>query len=692
MITVESLRSDPLVHRFGELFNPPGLTNFLGCVQSDVDVVGIRSLNFPPFSNSDSVTAGLYVDGRYFPSTGAPITYVWRPDRIERSAEFRGFRLSSTTVLPVGRMAALVVLEVENVSGADRDLHLRLSLKSTLTRSVDSWKEPYPPSEPENAIGFAGDRSALTFASIESEAWSVQGCWPRPERIELNGMAFRERLAPGEVWRMAFVNAIGPTLDEALATYDAVMADPRAEVDKARRDWNAELRAVFTPGNDRYSGSLPWLDTDDDDIRHLYLAGILGVVMFKRDSPYSVVGRAYDTLMPRYWQGLTFLWDYCLSSVVHSLLDPAVQRKYLRHWMSTDVHTHMGTHWLTGRGVGEWYSVNDGAMVRMLHDYVRWTGDRSFLDEQVESVHGTEQRVVDYLLEYARAWERFRTANGLADYGGIANLLECVSTYVHEVASMNAANVYGLRAAAEVLTAIGETAESDRLRAEAANLVNEVLKLYAEGEGHWNTRFPDGWLLPVRHAYDFATILNTIPGDLSDAQQREMTRFFQRELMTPSWMHALSCADPDATFTVRPDHQWTGAYIAWPSESAAGLFNIGQGDLAFRWMKGLAATANQGPFGQAHFAESVIPPDSGGARKAAPDLPWICDWACSAGGSWARLIIESLFGVKATVADGLHATPNLGAFDGDARLVNLAHQGRLYTVDRDGAHEQPGPA
>ena len=44
-----------------------------------------------------------------------------------------------------------------------------------------------------------------------------------------------------------------------------------------------------------------------------------------------------------------------------------------------------------------------------------------------------------------------QTASGLADYGGLNNLLECVNTYLHEVASLNAANVFNLRAAAEVL-------------------------------------------------------------------------------------------------------------------------------------------------------------------------------------------------------------------------------------------------
>ncbi len=63
--TLDELASDTLVHRFGDLFNPPGLTNFLGCVQVDNDLFAIRNLNFPPLATSDINTAALYVDRRH---------------------------------------------------------------------------------------------------------------------------------------------------------------------------------------------------------------------------------------------------------------------------------------------------------------------------------------------------------------------------------------------------------------------------------------------------------------------------------------------------------------------------------------------------------------------------------------------------------------------------------------------------
>ncbi|MCK7528647.1 MAG: hypothetical protein MZV64_69375 [Ignavibacteriales bacterium] len=44
---------------------------------------------------------------------------------------------------------------------------------------------------------------------------------------------------------------------------------------------------------------MPLLETTDKEIAKLYYMGVLGVIYFRRDNPYSVLGRTYDTLMPQ---------------------------------------------------------------------------------------------------------------------------------------------------------------------------------------------------------------------------------------------------------------------------------------------------------------------------------------------------------------------------------------------------------
>ena len=681
---LEELASSKLTHRAGDLFNPPGLTNFLGCVQSGLDPTGISSLTFPPIASGETLTGALFVDGRYFASAGRPVSFRWLPDRIERSAEWEGLLLTSTTLLPWGMTAAMVVLEVTNQTDGDREVDLRFGVQSSITNQKRTWGDALPPWEEDNEVVVDRDRGAVVFSSRHTAAASVQGTSPRADAIDGRSLYLRWSLKPKESRRVSFIAAVGESQSQAAATFDTLAAEPDAAMERSHAEWIKEIEAIFTPGNGRYSGSLPRLETDDETLRRIYHTAALGVAYFKRESPQSVVGKTYDTLMPRYWQSVTFLWDYSLSSLVHVLLDPAVMRGHLEHWMRSDIHKCFGTDWLTGGIVGTWYSVNDHAMTLMIDRYLRWSGEMSWLDRQVAGV-GT---VRDMLTEYARNWQSFQTPQGLADYGGIGNLLECVSTYVHEVASLNAANVWNLRTAAGIHEHGGDAAVAAALRAEAAALIEKVGNLYADGKGFWCARFPDGRLVPVRHCYDFLTILNLIDGDLTDAQKSEMANFFERELKTPLWMHALSPEDPDAITSVRPDHQWNGAYTAWPALSVTGLCRIGRHEMAFEWLKGLAGSANQGPFGQAHFVETVVPPDEGGAIKAPSDFPYINDWACSSNGAWANVILESVFGINAGMDGTLSANPNLEAFDAGARLVDLPYRGRLYTVDRTGIVEQ----
>lgn len=680
--TSADLKSATMTHRPGELFNPPALTNFLGCVQVGVDPVAVCNLNFPPLATGETTSGVLYLEGKLFASTGEPVSFTWYPDRVERRARWDGWEIASTTALVWGKTACIVRFTITNGAGTERRLDGGLAIQGTITRSVDGWQQPSAPTGGPTRGAVDVDRQAVGRTSPSGET-SIQGLVASSCAPDDRGVWFDLALRPGESFTGVYVYAVADDPATARALYDAVVPGVAAEIERTRDEWDAELAAAFTPGNDRYSGSLPVLETSDADLLRLYHLGILGVIYFKRQSPHSVVGRTYDTLMPRYWQTTTYLWDYSLSSTVHALLDPAVMRSHLARWMTHDIHACYGTEWLTGRPVGIWYSVNDYAMTHMIDEYVTWSGNREWLAEPVDSGDGDAQTVADLFRGYAENWRQYASRNGLADYGGVGNLLECVSSYVHEVASLNAANVWSLRTVARHLEDT-DPATMTKLRDDADELVKRLWELYEDGEGWFNARQPDGRLLPVRHCYDLMTVLGSIPDDISSDRRDEMVRYFQSQLQTPTWMRALSPEDPDAVTSLRPDHQWNGSYTAWPAGVAAGLFDIGREDVASEWLHGLARTANQGPFAQAHFTEDFASAEAGGARKASYEEPYINDWACSSGGAWAKLVIRSVFGVDPSGGD-LEANPRLERLDPDARLVDLSHRGKLHTVDRDGA-------
>jgi hypothetical protein len=690
--TTESMRSVVMTHKFGDLFNPPGLTNQWGCAQAAMDVAAIRSIAFPPFAQGEMnvaplgaggelMTGVLYVDGEYFASTKTPIEFVWQPDRILRRSTYKGLELSSVTVVPFKTMTTAVKLTVKNTTGQRRKTEIKLAINGGATKSVAPWNAAYSPGEYDNDRTIDAARNAVLCKSKRTEAFVIQGASPKADTLLPSWLVYNFDLAPNESRSIVFVNSMGATAADAQKDYDAVANRFDQVAGDTTAEWNAQLTAAFTPGNDRFSGYVPTLVTSDDNVKRLYHSAVMSALFFRRTTPHSVYGTTYVTLAPRYWETTTFLWDISLSAMLLAMLDPEVLRRMIETWMKLDVYKHFGTEFLTGAGVGPWYSVNDYAMSRMAKEYLRWTGDKAWLDKEVGGM-----KVFDRLVQYAEHWRALDTnKHGLADYGGVNNLLEAVSSYVHEVAGLNAANVHNLRFAAELVEYKGDKAKAAAMRKEAQELGKRVLELYVPGRGIWKCRLPDGSYNEVHHCYDFGVTLMTIGDMIPASQKKEMVEFFQRELQTPTWMRALSTRDLDVTFSIRPDHQWTGAYCSWPALALSGLYSAGETGVATEWIKGLAKSSQQGPIAQAHFTETFSEPESnGGAKKAPSDPPYINDWACVSGCNYLEPVVDSIFGVNAGLFGNITAKSQFGTFDPNAQLRNINYQGKRYTADKGG--------
>ena len=695
--TVNDLESVAMSHHSGELFNPPALTNFIGSLQAAVDVLAIRYLTFPPFSHGDAVIGRLTVNGINAGPAGVPITFRWRPDCIRREAVIGGLQVASHTVMGVGKKSVTVALTVTNSSNATRQVRMRVRTGEGVIRSDHGWSTPYSPQEkpvisvtpwegtppPQadrvNRRRALGSGLGLVCESQSSQAASLQACDERPSSIDERGMEFSAELAGGETKTWNFFTAVGSDSAELESEFAAWRADPARELSAAEQDWNAELAAVFTPGNNRYSGWLPRLETTNPALRTIFLTSVLNTIYFRRETPR---GRTYTTLMPCYWVTTSFINDWSLNAWALVLLDPECVRRQVEHWLEHDIHRHFGTEYVTGGDAGNWYSCNDFAMTRLISVWLRFSGEWAWLDHVVAG-----RTIRAHLERMALHYRDLDRGSGLADFGDRNSLLECVGSYVHEVASLNAAAVWNLRETAVFLTQAGDTVRATEFRAQASALATRLQSLYAPG-GWWRCRRPDGRTADVRHAWDFVHTINLLEGDLSGVQLAEMVGFFERELQTPAWMRALAPADDDVDFSSRPDHQWNGSYPAWVAFAGCALVKAGRADLLQRWLPGLAASANQGPYSQAHLVESYAAPESGGARKAPAEWPFINDWALLAGGAFFEMVVAGIFGVDPGL-DRLEAKSQLALFDGGAALHGLRYQAASYRVDANGVAREP---
>jgi hypothetical protein len=693
--TVNDLAGDRLVHAWRDLYNSPTTQNEYGYIQATKSVSGLTALSLPPFaccgvpdtpwSPGFLLTCELFLNGRillsYSPG-GDTISYQWYPHRFVREAEVDGLKFTTETFMPAKRRAAAQLVRVQNLRNTSRKITLGFDMRAAVTQKTTQWMVNSP-GEADNAIHWDPSRGALIFEAKHSQAVSVQGISPKPSRVDSGRMLVVDlELGPGETKELHYVNAVDADSKDALAAYDELQSGFAQLASDNEIAFNSLLRSAFTEGNSDFSGYLPQLETDDESLWQLYHAGFKNLLFARRASPDSKYGTTYITLGGHVLPTLSFPWDTSLTSLSLALLDSDALRRLVENWFVQDMHQHLATDYVTGEGVGPWYAVNDMAIVRCAQNYLRVTGDFAWLDKRVG-----DSTALDHLVSHATYWKQLdKQGHGFGDYGKIENLLEVVSTYLHETAGMNAGNVSSMRFVASLLERRGDSSRAAQLRSEATELAKRINeKLYVAGKGWWKCGQPDGSFVEVRHCYDFLSVIDNMFEDLSESQKQEMGRFFWQELHSDYWMRALSPSDVDATWNIRPDHSWLGAYSAWPPATAKGLYKVDHSARVSVWVKNLAKAGNQGPIGQAHFVETVFPLEHGAAYKCPNDAPYINDWCCIAGGGFTDLVIDTIFGANLTLFDGIKATPKLRDFDSKARLVNLRYQEKKYVISAKGS-------
>ncbi|HEY6447627.1 MAG TPA: twin-arginine translocation signal domain-containing protein [Acidobacteriaceae bacterium] len=688
------LASVRMTHGFMELFNLPIAMNDWGYAQTVKSVSAISAIAFPPYaccgvpsipwSPGYLTTCELFVNGRLASISDDPaqaVTYQWFPHRVVREQTVDELFIRAEMFLPADTRATVQSIVVRNMAGTSRDVTLGFDMRAGVIHKGTTWFNELP-GEGDNRQTWNAAQGRITFAAQHSPAACAQGIHPPAQEVRGGNMLrYTLRMQPDERREFHFVAAIASNASDAEGLHDRLQEN-FAVLDRDNESvFDRLVRSAFTPGNSDFSGHLPQLKTDNETLWNLYHNGFKGLLTARRRSPDSAYGPTLLTLSGHVLPTLSFPWDTALTSLSLALLDPQPLRGLVEVWFQRDMHQHLATDYITGDAIGPWYGVNDMAIVRCAQNYLRVTGDFAWLDKTVG-----ERKVIDHLHDHATYWKKLvKTNTGLADYGEISNLLEVVSTYLHEVAGMNAGNVSSMRFVGELLERRGQSQQAKALRVDAQDLAARINRLlYVDGKGWWRCGQPDASFNEVRHCYDFLAVLDNMSEDLTARQKSEMAHFFHEELASKKWMRALSAGDPDATWNIRPDHSCLGAYAAWPPMCAKGLYKCEGREQIAPWLTEVAKAGRQGPIGQGHFTEDVVPPLYGGAHKASEDAPYIEDWCCISAGAFADLVIESIFGVDPTLYGGLRAAPKLADFDAAAQLENLPYQGAEYAASSSG--------
>ncbi|MGC9258945.1 MAG: hypothetical protein ACP5I8_02555 [Phycisphaerae bacterium] len=679
---------------FGDLHTLPTVNNTLGGCQVGTDLFSVQALEFPPYCQGGGSRTGPNPAGgvRIFDSSPqwgsngalringvlvATAAFRWFPYQVLRRASIGNGNLQLESTTRLRQRTVLWQLVIKNDGPRPQHAKVEASLLGMIRRVPDGWTWDIPrPENPHEFKAALADVGRVLVISDSRTSTCVAFAFGSgtPDQLtakDAGGTAFWNlQIEPGHSVTIEVVMAVG---DQAPQVTADAMHSAKAFIpmfEEARQDWDNTFHAAFQPGNKLFSGHLPTLETADADIRRVYYVSVVSLLaMFRRNFP--VAPHAYITASPQYGASLMYFWDTFTWATIHALLDPVDMKNMLRRWLNLNIHSCYAQDMLSGHGVGPWYSFNDFVVFNQFVTYIRITGDKAFLEENVAG-----RSVMDQLEQMALWWKRLvKSYSPLADYGASWNLLECVPTYTHVVVSLNAANVWMMRQTAELRAAQGKQSRALRLRQEADRLAGEVLKLYVPGSGYWNTVQPDGARVPVRHCIDFFTVAYCMADDLSASMKREMTDFVKKQLLTDHWMRALSLEDPAAPESNRPDHGPMGAYDAWPPFTMEALCRLGDWSHATAFLRRCAEVTQEGPYGQSH--ELLTTGSDSPVRKA---LRGEQVYNASCAGAFAEIIIRNFFGLQCRF-DGtldLFVPQAVRGFEGS--LKNIGLRGRIFDI------------
>ena len=665
----------------------PGLCNAIGSIQAEADVVAFKHPVFPPYSGGNEINAYTVLNGRHLAQLTRGVEVCWRAYRLDRRCEADGWRLESRTCVVPDQPVVVVELTAENVSGATRELDLRLLLSGRARNTGGkgyAWAVPSIATDVSSFVQMHGLEQTIQASSVtpgrrftndEGNAFSVQAVLPEPEVWEADRSPhWQRRVKAGGRERFTLVCSFHADADEAERLAADWLARPGEAFEAAERDWTRLWHDAFTPGNTSFSGHLPVLDSPHPGIARLYYNAILTLLTCRRRYAHAKAETNYITLWPRRGEGSAYLaWELPYTSGILARLDPAALLQQIKQIATAPLLDYQMSNLFTGENGGWACCSHPMALQIAAWNLARWTGDTSWLSDTVmrqpKAVAGFEAGSQGQVMDTDAARpreislrdaireavlihrERHLPDRTTIDYGHRGAYLECITTYAHGTAGHTATQAHALRT---LSATFGLDAEDEAERLERA-----ALDLYQAGRGYFACEYPGGRRLDAANLYDVGLVLRMLGPRTPTAMRDEITQFVRGQLMTPTWAHCLRPTDFDVASGVRCDHQWAGCFPAWISQFVQGVIAAGDhGEWMLDWLEAVAAVVNQGPFAQAYWAEDVYPSEAGGAAKCFDELTQGNHWVIASGVHFAECILDGICGLSPSPRDILKRAPS----------------------------------
>jgi hypothetical protein len=671
--------------------------------------------------------------------------FRWQPHQALRFGEIDRWSVLSSTRMLFEKDAVMWNIEITNTDAEARDLQIGLDMIGFISKYSEDWQwwYPYPkmdgkttkrdaeivnirkyigtgitekervdikrikgvPTPIKTTITWPTDEDILNSTKYsaknkndilfindtETEAITAFKLVDKPDSIVLKNSGgtanWKMNLKPGETITLSYLMSFGDDESEIESNINDWTNNFDSTYASVEESWNNKWEQIFQPDNEFISGAFPVLETDDELAKKVYYTGPL-TMLYLTHTNLPQHEKVFLTGGPRWGASISFFWDITDWSTLWATVDPEMAKEHLSSWISIDPSKYYGQDNFGGKGVGNGYSANYWALFQLIRDYITVSGDYAFLEQVIDG-----KTVLEHLEHYATNWQRISIygqegANEdlykLADFGDDEwNLLECVPTYKHIVPSFNAGYIWMMRETAAFYKKSGNTEKAEALQAEADQMIERLLKLYA-GDGVWYCLYPNGEKIEVRHCLDFMFLGKSIPNDIPQKIKSEMMDFAYRELITDNWMRAQSLKDVAAKNSDRPDHGPLGAYDGWPAGTMDALTQLGYPEKALDFYHAIEPVTHEGIWSQAHelWGENKLEKN---AKVRIAERGWN-NRETSAGIAMSQVMLKNFFGFYPDVEGNPLKQNENWHFNG--KMYHVKYGGDYYTlISKDGKVE-----
>lgn len=406
---------------------------------------------------------------------------------------------------------------------------------------------------------------------------------------------------------------------------------------------------------------LPEVRTQNQALDEFYRRCILTVLHCRWDREGFCSRPFYDFGQ---CEGLSVVWDISFASEMLSILDPEGLKEALFAHFRYGIFNCTWLRW-NGEGLGD-YAQHPIAVMRVLNDYMRQTGDGAILDH-VER----EATILEWMKRMAnQLQEKYARPDGLLDYGGdTMKLLEIrTSGYEHVVAATNAMTADYLRQLAQWCRSRNDP-DAEKFEAAGARLqkaVNETL--WNEPEGWFDNLYPDGSRHLVLSCHQFDVLDGQCVS--RDRKQRMIAKLTEGEFLGPYGM--FSIARSDRAHWDREDCDWGGGgqYVGTPLRIAESLYRLDEGQKAWEILSHCTRWVERFPcFPQTLYTDDPI------------IQPHQMDWPQEiAAGGGVQAVISGIFGLRPGCDGSLQVSPNYNSTLGKAKLRGYRFRDHRYDV------------